>query len=376
MKKLIYLILAVACLSCVKDRPEGIGEQIVPAPEGFAVMSGGVSFSTSDEVDFDADSVYLQATFNSVVTANIEITGLSSGAKRTMLVLDNKLDHTNSTWFGEFDSGTTTFFRSGEEVEVSVSFYNSELIFKNTMKIGKALSYGKSANLILVDPRESGNNGFENTVSDPWWFDSNTARSHKGEAITQRRNDIAAPQGKYYMELTGKAPSGGTYIGGSSYGSFSDGPDLTKGKFYQLPSNPDSVWFNFYVYGESESITDLYVVFHESDAGTKSNGDPEDDAHVKGRDDGVQFLQKFNHEGWKLFSYKYSDLPFATYCIPPTDGSPGDGGGCGTKSYDSDRIKVVSFSLQSEQKELPVSAKVDYCMFTIGKPFDPVSFKR
>lgn len=377
MKNILYIAgLVFLISSCVEKYPEGLGQAIVAAPEGFSVTSGGVSFSTgADNVDFDTDSVFLEATFSSTVTVNAVYRGLTSGAVRTMTITAENLDHTNSAWYGEFDSGTSTFFHSGEAVEISMSFYNSELIYKDTMTINSALTYKNSANLVLVDPRTNGleSNGFESVQNWYWWFDGGTLNSHKGEAISQRRNDIPAAEGDYYLEITGIAPAGGVYIGGASYGhgsAFNPQPSSPTA-FYDLPADASNVWFNMYVYGEEEEITDLYVEIREADSGVKSNGDPEDPFFVNGRDDGVQILQKFDHKGWQLVSYQYSSLPFAGYCLAGLDG-----GGCGTKSHDSDRIKLVAFSLQSEQKALPVSAKIDYCMFTVGGPFDPVTFKR
>lgn len=380
MRKLIYLILVVyVASSCVKDYPEGIGEQIVPAPEGFEVTSGGITTS-SDNVNFDEDSVYLIADFNSTVSVSLKVEGQTSGAVRNFTTLANKLDASNAVWFGEFDPGSANFFQDGEEVTITMSFFNFDETYSTSMTIDKALSYRNSDNLVLLDPRpegptapDEGSNGFESPRNYFWWFDTNTLPNDGESAVASRQNEIKSVQGDYYLELKGKAPSTSSYIGGASYGDGSAyNPDPNSPTvFYDLPADPDQVWFNIYVYGEGNTDADLYIEMREADSGVKSNGDPEDDRFRAGRDDGVQILQKFSHRGWKLFSYKYSTLPFASYCLPGTDGA-----GCGTKQYDSNRIKLVAFSLESSQKERAVSAKIDYAMFTVGGPFDPVKFRR
>lgn len=206
-----------------------------------------------------------------------------------------------------------------------------------------------------------------------WWFDLNTQNSVDGKtSIAQRKNDLKTVEGDYYLELAGISPKVGTYIGGATYGSDIYGPDPNRKKsFYNLPSDPSKVWFNLYVYGDQNVNTELHIMFHESDF-IKSNGSPTNDISKQGIDDGVIIKQCFNHDGWQLFSYSYDQMNFSEFCIPAdSTNKNGQGFGCGNKILEPHRIKMVNFSLLSEQNELPVYARIDYPVFTIGGPLDP-----
>ncbi len=254
----------------------------------------------------------------------------------------------------------------------SIVFYNPRLP-KASISYActvNELNVPVSDSVLFIDPRTDGfgTNGFETNSNWLWWFALNPSNSSDGVTpVTRRNNELDAPEGDYYLELSGTASSGSVYIGGASYGTRTGvAPDPNSGTaFYGLPADPTEVWFNFYVYGDMDVNTELFVTFHEADE-IKSDGSESNDFSIHGIDDGVMLKQCFNHSGWQLFSYRYDQLRFSEYCIPGVEGA-----GCGNKTYEPHRIKLVSFSLQSEQSDHAVSARIDYPVFTIGGPLDP-----
>ena len=99
MKKLTYLFLLTAFLfiSCEKDGIEGpslndlFGELNIV--ENLNVVGDSASFAS--------ESAYFTAKFSKIVDWKISITGLSSGAEKTIIGKSNEINATNSVWRGE-----------------------------------------------------------------------------------------------------------------------------------------------------------------------------------------------------------------------------------------------------------------------------------
>ncbi len=349
----LFLFVAVVLCSCPRSYPtEALGEPITPAPDGFSVENN--SFTSSGDYDFTTGSLSLNAVFNSTVTANVNFSGLESGATRNMTVITDRLNASTLSWYGEMDPGTTNFFETGEQVVIRLSFYNTDVILYDTITITQANDFTRSPNVIPV--ALEADNGFEETTAWPWWAKLGNFR----EVLNDN-----TPEGDYCIELYGSSPSS-VWVSGASYGHRGLGPykyPAVNGAFYPFSNDPSNLWFNIYVFGDESDEAEFYVSFLEADESLGNN------SAEKGIDDAVQVKVETNHIGWKLFSYQYSMIPFQGYCV---EGS--EGGGCGDKIKEPHRIKMVEFALQTENRGQEVSVKFDYPFFTIGAPFDPVTF--
>jgi hypothetical protein len=111
-------------------------------------------------------------------------------------------------------------------------------------------------------------------------------------------------------------------------------------------------------------------LFLEADSIGKDGKPTNDDISETAVDDGVQYELPTDHDGWKLFSTRYSDIPFAGYC----NQEGGEGFGCGPKKYDPNRIDLIAMSFESDSPEQKAKAAVEYIIFTIDEPFDPTKF--
>lgn len=354
MKNITFLFITLILCSCPRSyEPEGIGQPITATPDGFKIHDNDF-YASGNNFDFTKDLLTLHAIFNSTVTANIKFSGLKSGAQRNISIVTDHLDKNTFSWYGEFDPGTKKFFKSGEQVMIQLSFYNSDIILFDTVTIAKANNFMRNPNVIPVALEED--NGFETNIAWPW-----------GVGKGSRVLDDNSPQGDYSLELRG-SNSNSTWVTWAAYGDRVTGPYKNPGvdgSFYPLTNNSSNIWFNIYVYGDEKEDTELYVSFLEADRSNK------DDEARKGVDDAVQIKLSTDHKGWKLFSFKYSDISFQNYCIEGIDG-----GGCGDKIKEPHRIKVVAFDLETENKGREVSVKFDYPLFTIGAPFNPVTFRK
>ena len=362
MKKVLYLFsLIYFFTSCVEKNTEGIGKKVVPVPAGFAITENLTA--TAADVDFMVDSVDFTAKFNSTVTAVVTIVGQESGAVRVFEKVGSEITAEDFRWYGEFQNNTYRFFQKGEIAVATMSFYGTNLTESVSITVTEVNDFSRSESVELMDPTAGGENGYERDVLYPWWLDVNT---DNGISVGRTEEEDAV-EGNHVLTMTGRATGGGVYIAGASMGTFNLGPynSFTQ-PYYDLPNAPDDVWVNYWVKGDGNTVTDLYIIFHELDS-IRSNGTISDDFDYSttGIDDGMSIRQKFDHEGWKMVSLRYSSIAPATYCA----GS--DGWGCGNKIHEPHRIKVVSFNLQAEKQNEQVTAKLDYLMFTVGGPFNP-----
>ena len=110
----------------------------------------------------------------------------------------------------------------------------------------------------------------------------------------------------------------------------------------------------------------MYLLLLEADSVGLEAPHP---TNAAGVDDGMLWTIPSDHEGWELHSIKYSDIPFPTYCIPGVEG-----GGCGNKVREPNRVDLLALSFESEDFEKKSFAAIDFLMFTIDEPLDPSKF--
>ena len=367
LPSLIFLIIG-----CNKKEVDGI--EITPATEGFSITEDLVLSNSNP--DFTKDPVYFTAMFSEVVTSVITIKGLESGAeKRISVEKASELDATNTSWNGNHDG--LYFFKNGEEVSYTLSFYGSEIVVVDTLAIKKEYDFdvvGKT--LVIPNGNFNDDLGWQNG----WWLDMNT----KYENIEDfnfgwygiEETKVFPVQGDKFVQFYGTRVDSSAYIGGASAGA-------RDAVYFDLPADPERVWINIYAYGYGDTHTNNYLLLAESDRCDDCeevdeyttvdgltepipDGVIDKEQNLPGFDDSMQWEIPSDHYGWKLFSVKYSRLPFATFCV-----NGKEGGGCGNGVREPNRVDIVAFSFESDDPSKPSHALIDQVIFTIDGPFDP-----
>jgi hypothetical protein len=306
----------------------------------------------------------------------VTFTGQESGAVRKLKFTGQTINSGDLTWYGEHQE--YNFFRSGEAVSVSyaIAGYVGDL-GSESVTIERAYHYRAGRNNALH--RWS----FEDDDVDgdgPTWGPYPSAGTEKPTAV-----DFVTPNGtkagKWFSDSlkTGyRCGSGYGGIGGRSrvLTFFNGLLDSRNASDITFTSNPDSVWFNVYLYGQGHGNMRATIVLGETDCpyGPGECGDfktnlTSDAAYwnnnLSARDDRIIVNQSLEHTGWKLFSYRYSSIAFATN---------EEYGGSGNKTYEPHRLNLMAIDLEND---LPGYGEfyVDFPIITYGGPFDPTILK-
>jgi len=283
MKKLTYLLFLTAFIfiSCEKEGIEGpslndlFGELNII--ESLEVVG--------DPADFIGESTtYFTAKFSKIVDWKISITGLSSGAEKIISGKSNEITVTNSLWGGE-----TTFlpFFKAEDCSVLLTFpMHADSIFK-ALKITGAKTYGDGTELLVSN--------FENG------FNPNFTNFFQTTCLKKIETGGAGESDRYLVQE-------GTCDWDWLIGYI----DYPANHWFQqgvLNANPDNVYFNIMVNGDStlsptnEANSLFKLEFYEDE-----NQDGYYDQNTEDRLD-HEFNVDWN--GWKMVSIKYSDLILA-----------------------------------------------------------------
>ena len=342
----IFLLMLSVFMIVGCNKKDIDGREIASASSALVLID---TIKPSDvEPDFTNEAIYFTSKFSEEVTATITITGLESGATKVISVdKTSQLDSLNASWNGNHDG--LYFFKTGEQVLLELSFYGSELIDSDTLVIAKSYDF------VVEDVTFDVPNGDFESENAAWWVDGVSTFWNSTFGL-----DIPAVQGDYFLYSEGIRTSEGAYIGGASSGA-------RNGDFYELPFDASRVWVNVYAhgFGPSNSHTNYIVSFHEAD----SIGLEEPNlTNAVGRDDNMGWQIPMDHTGWELKSIRYSDIPFPTYCVPGVEG-----GGCGNKVRESNRIDLISVSFESDEEIMSYGA-IDFIVFTLDRPLDPSKF--
>ncbi len=347
--------MALMLFSC--EDPEGFtGSDVVPVGSGFKVgqfsLENGRGDQVQGSIDINGeDGLAVNASFSDTVTALVEFRGITSGAKKSLSKTTIQLDASNLLWSGAHDG--VVYFQKGEQVEVKLSFYGTKEAFRDTVTLTDVYDFKTDKTGLLEDA--SFDFTFNNNGYGSWW-------SNIGQTVS---GPFPSPESKQYALLKGSANSNSTWVGGADYGA-RDGVYIASGNGSALPSDPSRVWFNVYVYGIGDDTpSNFSIQFLEAEETGKNQ---------PGQDDGVLLTIPTTHKGWKLFSYKYSDLPFATYVEYDGNGNPIGGGGNGNKLHEPHQIDLISFGLESLEQGGDAQVYFDFPIFTIDGPFDPSKF--
>jgi hypothetical protein len=350
---LLILIGSITLLSCKRKEVDFLGPGYISAPEGFGVTSFTATTATPSSVDFTSDKVIFDATFTHTVTWTLTITGQKSGAVKIYRGVSNGL---NIEWKG--DQGEITFFRTGEPVSATLSFFGSNLNPTNTIVITKAPDYttcgqfpmyGDFENRSKVEPSYGPPIKYSDYYASFNFPDPipNVQQGVDSMAIDYKGNKVPAVQGEKYYFIKGKGNQS-NFVSGIQY----FGP-----RSITLPNTPDDVWVNIYIYGTGDANGEVQLEYQESDINRGLPGYQGD------TDDAFVAYISLNHKGWKLFSFRYSEL---------TPSKNLNFGGSGNHIPEPHRL--VSFNVILIKKSLPespVEVYFDYPIITVGGPFKP-----
>ena len=282
MKKQFYLFFAISLIfvSCDKEGVEGpslndlFGELNIL--ESFVIIN--------DSASFNSEAAYFTAKFSKIVDWKISIIGQTSGAEKIILGKSNEINATNSLWSGEV---TTLPFFKEENCSVMLTFTNhSDSIF-GTFKITEAKTYGNGSELVVSD--------FENG------FNPNFTNFFQTTCLKKIETGGAGESERYLIQ---EGTCDWDWLIG--YVDYPADHWLQQGV---LNANPDNVYFNMMVNGDStlsptnEANSLFKLEFYEDE-----NQDGYYDQNTEDRLE-VEFNVDWN--GWKMISIKYSDLILA-----------------------------------------------------------------
>lgn len=328
---LLAILFASAVLNTGCKRAEGIvGPEFVAAPEGFTVVGNSFTASKAAVAFGSSDSISFHAEFSSKVSWKITLTGQSSGAEMVIEGLGSEIDETSAVWENGGHTGVY-FFETGETVTATLSFLGSSIALTDNFVLTSTRNWGSKANLYLPN-----NNGFE-TGNFSGWFEYNPPLN---EIVTTP----AAVEGLNCV-----------YLFGNGAPDFVTGIGSPPGTHPGIPADPDSVYVNLYVYGSNNPNAFVSFQFKEADKDEANNDYADTD------DDAWEGRISLNFTGWKLFSFKYSQL---------TASEAAAFGGSGNKVHEPDRIRVIQVGLQTSSSQY-AEVWIDYPTITINGPFVP-----
>jgi len=330
-------LLLAGFFSGCKKAEDFVGKEFIEAPSDLQVISFD---GPTDPVNFLTDSVNIIGELSHRVSWYVTFRGVESGAIKTFEGLSQTIEPSQLQWGGDHDpSKSIKFFKKGEPVVVEISFLKSNLISRDTIIIAETKKF---AGDVLFE-------GFDRpSYAWPYLiFGENAKEGFKGTPIT---NPNLVIQGARSWQLSGADNDNSYFIGGirSQY------LDATDDYFDFKSLNPDSVYFNMYIYGDGNGTTRVALAVAEDDDLDKTYEDATDDVW--------EYPFKLNWTGWKLVSFRYSDFSVS---------ASASYGGSGNKKRQLDRVKRITFNLLSDPPGNPASYIVDFPIVTYGGPFDP-----
>lgn len=332
MKNYILLLLCMLSLaSCRKETASFDGTSIEEQYSDFTVLE---PFSSSkDSVAFaSGESVQFSAKFNKTVTWTITITGQTSRAKKILTGQSKIIDASNGFW-----NGSTTQFPMFK-TEKCIAQLTIQDITESYQVAVKIKSIKVNNGLVIAD--------FETGLNSAWTkFIQSGANMDFGV-----KTDTLAPQGAKYLKMAGTV-NWDYLIGLIDFPATAYG-----GVTLPLSANPDDVYFNCLIYGvpnTNESLV-LFQIKEDENANGSFNASNEDEYDLQ---------VTVNWEGWKLISFKYADIPSLV------NGQPGTPKG--NSQHNPDKISKISMLHLANPANGFASCKLDYIIFTNGKPIEP-----
>jgi hypothetical protein len=328
MKDTILVCLVAVSLAGCKVEDEFDGPSLNDLYGEFAILQGlGIS---NDNVDFSAgQSTYFTAEFSKNVEWKLEVTGLVSGAKKTLSGFSNKLGSTNAGWDG--GASELPMFKI-EDCAVELTFSAEQDTLRDTLSVlGNKIYTG-----FLISDFESGLN--------PGW--NSFVQSGANMSFTIQNSPTSA-QGNNAFDIGGTVNwdwlIGLINMPGSAYGNTT----------YPLSENPNNEYFNVMLYKDPALSNGIMLFqFREDDNG--------DGVYSDNAEDLFSMEVQLTENGWKLYSSKYADLPTLI------NGAPANPIGNGI--YEPHKLIQVSMLFLANPSSGYAHSKLDYLIFTQGGP--------
>jgi hypothetical protein len=369
-----FLIAGVVLYSCTRKKVDYLGPEYLSAPAGFSASN----LNVTDPVDFTLGNCFVTANFSARVTYTVTFKGRSSGAVKSYTGVNNLIDASSpgGVWNGSNDG--LYFFRTGEVVDVTISFLRSDYTLSTTMTIVKERNpFTGNPNLI---PLGGINNGYENSNVNPGSFPTQFAFSTAkatptpyAERVLASSEGIKAINGLEVLRLSGvSAQPDGFFIGGIQHRA----GNLNSVNTFMLPNtwtDPSQIYFNVYIYGNGANFATVNLEFHESDLSNPLNAGGKYECpdplktensynHDPCTDDGWVYALPINFTGWRLVSIKYSDL---SKSVSVNNGGSGDG------VKEPTRVARIQMGVVATPAFKEAKVIMDYPVISYGAPFDP-----
>jgi len=357
-------------LACSRQNPSYIGPAYIAAPDGFSTSA---LKPNKTSVNFPVPVNY-NATFTSTVSWILTITGQTSGAVH--VIEGTSANLSNVAWSGGMDG--VEFFQTGEVAVATLSFYGTSLTTSASVTITGAANYAYCG---YFAPSAGFNTPSGNIPNNGWNFFNKSPNPKlpggspfntflttivnvkQGVAVSGGTGDnalqsdrngnlVVAPEGAGYYYIKGLGDQS-AYVSGVGFGTYM--PQAI-GMYTSLASySPSDIWVNVYLYGSGDANAKAQLEFQES-AGPLIAPNPVNDNYWEA-------YVTLNHKGWKLFSFKYSDLTVSTIKL---NGGNGDG------IQNPGKLWGFDVTLQKvSNPNSPVELFMDYPIITIGGPFKP-----
>ncbi|MCS6824674.1 MAG: hypothetical protein NZ529_10295 [Cytophagaceae bacterium] len=342
----------MSCKRTSKDKP-WLGKNYKPASANFTiteplvdVIMQNTTVYTNINISNFSSGIYknfFRAKFNEEVSWQLTITGSQTGAERVIEGLSSFLDSINTKW----DGGPTNnrFFKTSEKLYVKLTILGSDIVQYDTLTLAAAKPYHKrtynNVFYYIVDDFDGAN---DSTKMSSFYPDLNDLGGGNGGNNAYNGNKV---QGSFSYRMYGKDVNNNTYIGSCSSPTLLD---VNPGIFKQ--TNPDSVYFNMYIYGFGYPSTTVSIITYENDQNYSFTANPRPTFDQTKND---KWLVQIPVEwtGWKLVS-----VPYRLFKKPNT------GGGLGNNQLNPE--KITGFALELDSYPMPgmyVEALID--MFTI-----------
>jgi len=341
------LSVCVLSISCKRDKhPENmIGPEYKNADPGFFVVNDAFTATPSAKVDFTKGVVSFDSKFSQEVTYFLTLRG-TSGA--SVSFTGKAADLSKVKWDGGHNG--LYFFTANDQVTAELSFLGSNIVLKNTLTIAEPKSYGvlvsndfepfraghkrfPSGWYVFGGEADKGTNGAYNGI---FAFPTSSIIVDPGDPNSPVINSVKPPSGSKYYFMSGTDANNDFYIDGA-------GGEVT---LNLATDNPDSVYYNVFVYGRGFVSDKGSLKIQEDDNGSGKVQDTEDE---------LFYDFKVNWVGWKLISVKYSDFSF-TATIQ------------GNRKREPKKAGKVGFTLLSDPSGASTQYGFDYPIFTYGKP--------
>jgi hypothetical protein len=325
--RILPLIFILA--ACKREKKSFEGPSLVDLNGAFGLM---VPFKASKPAaDFSkGEIITFSAEFTKQCDWTITIDGDLSKARKIISGKSRQINAINAVW-----DGTTTIFPAFK-VEPCKAVLRVEGV-KDSFVLSVSVSGLRAPQGLLISDFESGLNSKWTT-----FIQSGLGMDFKV------KSDAFAVQGKSYLNMAGKV-TWDWLIGLIDFPAFAYGSST-----FSLSTVPEDVYFNCLIYGDTTpNPSRVLFQFKEDDnnnkAWDKNGGDDQFDKEII-----------VNWKGWKLVSFKYSDLIHLENGQPATNK--------GNNRHNSNNIVMLSMLHLADPSMGAGRTKIDYLIFTDKAP--------